>query len=1230
MAVTAEQVAQELQALRQELLESRRREDELNNRLQAMQAGGHGLQEAMTSLAEIQREVLERARSRDDRVTLVDNKGLAKPEKFGRAGSEHQFLQWKVRFETFVLSIHKDLEQALSYAEDSEDVLNGTRLKALFGPVSPGVVHVPHLEEKDAQLHAALQTLCEGEAFTLVRSAGRGAGLEAWRKLHRRYDPSTGGRRRALLRQVLTPQKCSKVEELSSSIELWEEAVRQFEQRRRPDGSRAQLDDDIKIAVLEAMCPPDLEKHLQLSRHRLSTYEEVRAELSNYLETRAGTKVQLRLPGASRDDSGPVPMDVGAFEKKGKGKGKDGKGKGKGGKAAGGKDQRETRECHNCGKVGHLARDCWAPKKDKKGGGGKPEKKKEGKGKEKKGKGKGGKSLHNVEEGENEPEEESEEPEANFLAIAGLTEVSLSESEDEGLHDTSRPYRPAVVEEARVKQEAGESSHEPKAAGSQENQGPSEGVSGAVGSADPGPAEAKKEEEEEVKEEEEEESSESSSYVEVLLYPGDPGYDSLGDDGEESEGDYVEVCVEPCGYCYSEECDQTHDDEFRHVCSTCRLAKMSADHRSRVLLWTPLEAFEFSVDKTICVVKGLTLEQFKELTEGQKNAYRDAVDPEQVKRINQDDVLKGLSRFREAERKSFFKKAGHPGEDPSQASGQAGVRVSRPAGRGTCLRGLAAQRREPCMMHRTIEMLEITNLGVEKREKAQQLEIEEDPEEAKRLEARIREIDEEVKVLKERTKAADREATARPKLTEETVLDQSWHDARYHRARQAGVSHSQAWTEEKKRRRATLHRQQGTAERAKERLENERKWHREFDSRPVKEEEYHDEAAPGLETEAVEETEPGKLRVLTGSVKQVKRGELKKDEEATFVASARTYRKLSQAEVSRFRTETRERKRVDLQKKRTREMTEEKKEARKKRVKAASRRKEACRNLLWFGECTRARCPFGHDPELVKKAKFSVCSEFSRGVCGRKQCRFVHDELEREKYQLLRRHRQRQRDASEAGGHAGVVLREAPGVVLKEAPEEEQAKEEPVDLCHLSNAGGSAESWEGYKKVTVNFDTGAAISAIPVAVAQAATRKTAASEKCYRTASGEVIEDQGGAPVQGYDAAGVGRKIEGRVTDVHRMLASGAAVGKHNHVLLMGSKGYVMPKGGRIAKALEKTFREELKAGRGKDVLEMEERRGIYVFDLWVKESKETDCVAVGALGRGKKETANSRQARKP
>ena len=138
----------------------------------------------------------------------------------------------------------------MAWAEDETDPISTSSMTAEFGDVNPAQETIPDLEAKDAQLYAVLQTLCEKEAFTLVRSSGKGKGLEAWRRLCKRYDPSTGGRRRALLRSVLSPNRCGKVEELSAAVENWEDQVRQYENRRKTDGTRRTLDEDIKISIL--------------------------------------------------------------------------------------------------------------------------------------------------------------------------------------------------------------------------------------------------------------------------------------------------------------------------------------------------------------------------------------------------------------------------------------------------------------------------------------------------------------------------------------------------------------------------------------------------------------------------------------------------------------------------------------------------------------------------------------------------------------------------------------------------------------------------------------------------------------------------------------------------------------------------------------------------------------------------------------------------------------------
>eukprot|EP00959_Pyramimonas_sp_CCMP1952_P365166 7646764-Pyramimonas_sp.AAC.1 len=65
-----------------------------------------------------------------------------------------------------------------------------------------------------AQLHTAIQQLVTGEPFDITQNVDKGNGLECWRRLARRFDPSTGGRKRNLLKLVLSPGRC-KLEELA-------------------------------------------------------------------------------------------------------------------------------------------------------------------------------------------------------------------------------------------------------------------------------------------------------------------------------------------------------------------------------------------------------------------------------------------------------------------------------------------------------------------------------------------------------------------------------------------------------------------------------------------------------------------------------------------------------------------------------------------------------------------------------------------------------------------------------------------------------------------------------------------------------------------------------------------------------------------------------------------------------------------------------------------------------
>ena len=124
----------------------------------------------------------------------------------------------------------------------------------------------------------------------------------------------------------------------------------------------------------------------------------------------------------------------------------------------------------------------------------------------------------------------------------------------------------------------------------------------------------------------------------------------------------------------------------------------------------------------------------------------------------------------------------------------------------------------------------------------------------------LKTVEDQLKELRDYVAKQDSAARKAPVqvLTEATKNSQEWHDSRYYRARAAGISHSEAWKQEKGRRRATLFRQRGIGERARKRRELDAQWLKEYRTKKLREEEMmradtEQIAYEGIETEVVDD-----------------------------------------------------------------------------------------------------------------------------------------------------------------------------------------------------------------------------------------------------------------------------------------------------------------------------------------------------------------------------------------
>ena len=193
-------------------------------------------------------------------------------------------------------------------------------------------------------LHSALVATCQNAALTVVKRAGAGEGLEAWRNLLRKYEPRT--KQTKVVKLLLSVLSFSfKGHDIIDALERFEEECGEYEKE-----AGKSLDDEIKIGVtIRGIDDGPLREHLLLHSERCTNYADFRSEVETIARARANA-------------TWASPMDISAFGGGGKG----------GGKFSG--------TCNNCGKTGHKAKDCFGPgggaakaggKRGGKGGGGK-------------------------------------------------------------------------------------------------------------------------------------------------------------------------------------------------------------------------------------------------------------------------------------------------------------------------------------------------------------------------------------------------------------------------------------------------------------------------------------------------------------------------------------------------------------------------------------------------------------------------------------------------------------------------------------------------------------------------------------------------------------------------------------------------------------------------------------------------------------------------------------------
>ena len=136
--------------------------------------------------------------------------GFGRPKEF--IGREEDSQQWSENTEAFFAGVIKESEMMLEWAAEQPTEITTTAIDLeCLSTDTKEDIRVQNLEFVLQQMYTALMALTSYEANDILANSRKNP-LEAWRRLQKRFDPTTGGRKRNLLRTIISLGRCSLLE----------------------------------------------------------------------------------------------------------------------------------------------------------------------------------------------------------------------------------------------------------------------------------------------------------------------------------------------------------------------------------------------------------------------------------------------------------------------------------------------------------------------------------------------------------------------------------------------------------------------------------------------------------------------------------------------------------------------------------------------------------------------------------------------------------------------------------------------------------------------------------------------------------------------------------------------------------------------------------------------------------------------------------------------------------